>query len=58
MKIFDIIIDILIIIILLYTVFVTVSDPIMCFMLALLGFGALYNNAKYLFKKFKKNNKK
>lgn len=55
MKKFDIIIDILIIIIILYTIFVTVSDPMMCFMLALLGFGAIYNNAKYL---FKKNNKK
>lgn len=55
MKKFDVIIDILIIVILLYTVLMTVSDPMICFVLALLGFGAMYNNVKYL---FKKNNKK
>lgn len=55
MKKFDVIIDILIIVILLYTILMTVSDPIMCFILSLLGFGAMYNNVKYL---FKKNNKK
>ena len=60
MKKFEAFIDILIISILLYTLLVLVQNPLLDFIFALVGFAAIFNNSKFLFKdiKFKKRNKK
>ena len=60
MKKFDAFMDILIIGTLLYTLLMLVQNPLMDFVFALVGFAAIFNNLKILFKdvKFKKKNKK
>ena len=58
----DALIDIIIIAILVFTVLVTITSPVMRFLLTVAGCGAMFNNCKYLFdinfKKRKKNKNK
>lgn len=54
----DAIVDIIVVGMLLFTVMIVINDPLIRFLLAVLGCGAMYNNLKYVMKKSKKNNKK
>lgn len=48
LKIMNVLIDIIIIAVLVFTVLVTVSSPTMRFLLAVVGCGAIFNNCKHL----------
>lgn len=53
-KIFDAVVDIIVLAILVYTVIVTVDNTFIKYVLAVFGSGAMFNNFKYLYK-VKKN---
>jgi F0F1-type ATP synthase assembly protein I len=57
-EVVDAIFDILTIGVLVFTVMLTVNDPLIRYCLTILGCGAMFNNVKYAMKKKKKNNKK
>lgn len=49
----DAILDIIVLAILIFTVIITVNEPIMIFLLTVIGCGALFNNVKYIYDKKK-----
>jgi hypothetical protein len=59
-KVFDAIVDIIILAMLVYTVIVTVDNTFIKYVLAVVGSGAMFNNFKYLYdvKKNKDNEPK
>ena len=56
-KIFDAIIDILILAVLIFTVVCCVEDVFMKYILVVVGCGAMFNNVKYLYCEHKCKNK-
>lgn len=59
-KSLDAILDIIVIAILVFTVIVTVNEPLKVFFLTFIGCGALFNNVKYVYdnRKHKPNDNK
>lgn len=56
-KIFDAILDVIIIAMLVFTVMVTVDDVLMRYIITVIGCGAMFNNFKYIYKLNKKAQK-
>lgn len=54
----DAIVDIIIIAALVFTIMIVVPDPIMKYILTIVGCGAMYNNVKYVIKSNKKKKDK
>lgn len=53
-KIFDAILDVIVIAVLVFTVIAVVDDVVMRYILAVVGCGAMFNNFKYIYKVNKK----